>query len=189
MDNGNNIFGMSLTHDHGFPVSPSTLRLYTLLAFIERNDWPELRDMLKRERPPRNANFRLTLLFIIYFWSKVTIWNVNCARARAFIFDTWTGVLVKVSKCLRQKMYRPEGSRTPNLRIHDECSNLLSYQGQTFTVPCFEHWLWQYRYVWSNVTIWNVCARATSFMFDISSRCCCIEGICVIKAKHLWSTC
>ena len=38
------------------------------------------------------------------------------------------------------------GTRTPNLRIHAECSNHLSYQGQTFAVPCFEHWLWHYRY-------------------------------------------
>ena len=34
----------------------------------------------------------------IYFWSKVNIWNVNCARATAFIFDLWTDVLVKVSE-------------------------------------------------------------------------------------------
>ena len=34
----------------------------------------------------------------LYFWSEVNIWNVNCARATAFIFDTRTGVLVKVSK-------------------------------------------------------------------------------------------
>ena len=84
-----------------------------------------------------------------YFWSKVNIWNVNCARATTFIFNTWTGV-VKVSKFLRQKMSRPEGllwkcqsfwdrkcldprgTRTPNLRIHAECSYLLSYQGQAF---------------------------------------------------------
>ena len=36
-----------------------------------------------------------------YFWSKVMIWNVNCARTTAFIFDTWTDILVKVSKFLR----------------------------------------------------------------------------------------
>ena len=36
------------------------------------------------------------------------------------------------------------GTRTANLRIHAECSNHLSYQGQTFAVPCFEHWLWRY---------------------------------------------
>ena len=30
------------------------------------------------------------------FKSKANIWNVNCARATAFIFDTRTGVLVKV---------------------------------------------------------------------------------------------
>ena len=44
-----------------------------------------------------------------YFLSKVNIWNVNYARATAFIFDTRTDVLVKVSKFLRQKMFRPEG--------------------------------------------------------------------------------
>ena len=72
---------------------------------------------------------------LFYFLSKVNIWNVNCARATAFIFDTRTGILVKVSKFLRQKMSRPEGDS--NLRIHAECSNPLSYQGQTFAVPCF----------------------------------------------------
>ena len=61
----------------------------------------------------------------IYVWSKVNIWNVNCARTTAFIFDTRTVVLVKVSTFLRQKMSRPEGPRAPNLRIHAECSNLL----------------------------------------------------------------
>ena len=29
------------------------------------------------------------------------------------------------------------GTRTPNLRIHAECSNHLGYQGQTFADPCF----------------------------------------------------
>ena len=43
-----------------------------------------------------------------YFWSKVNIWYVNCGWATAFIVDTPTGVLVKVSKFLRQKMSRPE---------------------------------------------------------------------------------
>ena len=59
------------------------------------------------------------------------------------------------------------GTRTPNLRIHAECSNLLSYQVPTFAVPCFEHWLWRYRCFWSKVYIWYVnCALATAFNFD-----------------------
>ena len=29
------------------------------------------------------------------------------------------------------------GTRNPNLQIHAKCSNHLSYQGQTFAVPCF----------------------------------------------------
>ena len=72
-----------------------------------------------------------------YFWSKVNIWYVNCARATAFIFDTRTGALVKVSKFLGQKMSRPEGDSNPQPSDSTECSNLLSYQGQTFAVPCF----------------------------------------------------
>ena len=35
-------------------------------------------------------------------------------RATAFIFDTWTGVLVKVSQFLKQKMSRPEGDSNPH---------------------------------------------------------------------------
>ena len=57
-----------------------------------------------------------------YFWSKVNIWNVNCARATAFIFDTRTGVLGKVSKFLRQKMSRPEGDSNP--QPSDSCRML-----------------------------------------------------------------
>ena len=73
-----------------------------------------------------------------YFLSKVNIWNVNCARATSFIFDTRTVVLVKVSKFLRQKRSRPEGDSNPHLWIHAECSNLLRYQGETFAVL----WFW-----------------------------------------------
>ena len=49
----------------------------------------------------------------IIFYSKVNIWNDNCARATAFIFDTRTDVIVKVSKFLRHKMSRPEGDSNP----------------------------------------------------------------------------
>ena len=54
----------------------------------------------------------------------------------AFIFDSWTDVLVKVLKSLRQKMSRPEGNsiRTPTLWIHAECSNHLAYKGETLLV-------------------------------------------------------
>ena len=64
-----------------------------------------------------------------YFWSKVNFWNVNCARATAFIFDTRTSVLGKVSKSWDRKCIDLSGTQTPNLRINAECSDLLSYQG------------------------------------------------------------
>ena len=44
----------------------------------------------------------------VYFWSNVKMWNVNCTRATWFFFGTPTGVLVKVSKFLRQKMFRTD---------------------------------------------------------------------------------
>ena len=72
------------------------------------------------------------------------------------------------------------GTRTPNPRIHAECFSLLSYQGQTFAVPFFEHWLWRYRYFWSKVDIWYVnCARATAFIFDTRT------GVLVKVSKFL----
>ena len=58
----------------------------------------------------------------IYFWNKGKIWNVNCARATTFIFDTRTGVLVKVSKFLWQKMSQPEGDSNP--QPSDSCRML-----------------------------------------------------------------
>ena len=70
-----------------------------------------------------------------YFLSKVNIWNFNCAWATAFIFDSRRDVLVKAlmffwdRKCLDLRV-----ARTPNPRIHAQCSNHLSYQGQTFAV-------------------------------------------------------
>ena len=160
----------------------------------------------------------IAVVLTLSIWSKINIWNVNCARATTFIFDTRTGVLVKVSKFLRQNMSRPEGDLNPptfgfmpnaltiwairarhwlshffntgsdgkdifevklkfgmltvrgqqhsysthklvflwkcqsfwdrkyldlratlypNLRIHAECFDHLTYQGQTFAVPCF----------------------------------------------------
>ena len=42
------------------------------------------------------------------FLDKVNIWNVNCARAATFIFNTWMDGLVKVSRFLRQKKSWPE---------------------------------------------------------------------------------
>ena len=42
--------------------------------------------------------FEYWLWWYRYFGSNVNIWNVNCARATAFIFDTWADVPVKVSK-------------------------------------------------------------------------------------------
>ena len=59
------------------------------------------------------------------------------ARGQQHSFSTHERVFL--GKCLSfwdRKCLDLRGTRTPNLRIHAECSNLLSYQGQTFAVPC-----------------------------------------------------
>ena len=77
----------------------------------------------------------------VFFWKCQSFWDIKCIDLR--------------------------GARTHNLRIHAEWSKLFSYQGQTFAVICFEHWLCLYWYFWSKVKICNVnCARATAFIFD-----------------------
>ena len=49
-----------------------------------------------------------------YFLCKLNMWNANCVRATAFIFNTRTDVLVKVLKFFRQKLSRPEGDTNPD---------------------------------------------------------------------------
>ena len=61
-----------------------------------------------------------------YRYFLVNIWNVICAQATAFIFDTRTGVLVKVSTFLRQKIPRPEGGS--NSQLWDSCRWLCIVQ-------------------------------------------------------------
>ena len=58
------------------------------------------------------------------FWDRkcLDLRTVNCVRATALIFDTWKNILVKVSKLLRQKMFRPE--RDSNPRSLDSCPML-----------------------------------------------------------------
>ena len=88
------------------------------------------------QQPQMMCCFFVCVFCFVFFQVKLAF-EMLTARATAFIFDTRTDVLVKVSKVLRQKLSRPERDSNPNLRIHAECSNHLSYQGQTFAVPCF----------------------------------------------------
>ena len=67
-----------------------------------------------------------------YFWSKVNIWYVNCARATAFIFETRTDVLVKVSKFLRQTR--------PTLERHETLGLLRSINPNMFNHLALKWW-------------------------------------------------
>ena len=58
-------------------------------------------------------------IYMYVYIYKVNIWNVNCAQASAFIFDSRTDVLMKVSKFLRQKMSRHQ--RDSSSQTSDSC--------------------------------------------------------------------
>ena len=63
--------------------------------------------------------------------------EMSTVRGQQHSSSTRTDVLVKVTKFWDRKSLDLRGTRTPNLRIHAEWSNYLSYQGQTCAAPCF----------------------------------------------------
>ena len=97
-----------------------------------------------------------------HFWNQVNIWNFNCARATAIIFDTWTGVLVKLSKKMTGGGLEP-----PTFRFMPNALTYWAIRARHLLLHVFEYWLWRCRYFWSKVNIWNVnCARATASIFN-----------------------
>ena len=107
------------------------------------------------------------------------IFYMLTVRGQQYSFSTHERVLLwKCQRFWDRKCLDLRGTRNPNLRIHAECSNLLSYQSQTFAVPCFEHWLWRFRYFISKVNIWYVNC-ATAFVFGTQT------GVLVKVSKFL----
>ena len=74
-----------------------------------------------------NENFEVMLTF-----EMLTVRR----QQHSFLTHEW-GFLGRCQSFWDRKYLDLRGTRTPNLRIHAECSNLLSYEGQTFAVPCF----------------------------------------------------
>ena len=89
------------------------------VVFLE-NSWATI--IYKKNAFKRFFKNASLITWAYIYWSKVNIWNVNCARATAFIFDTRMGVLVKVSTFLRQKISRPEGDSNPQ---HSDSCRML----------------------------------------------------------------
>ena len=106
-------------------------------------------------------------MIYIYFWSKVNIWNINCA-GNSIHFRHTNGC-----SCESVKVFEIENVSTwggLELTTFGFMQNALTYwaiRARHLLSHVFEHWLWRYRYFLSKVNIWNVnCARATAFIFD-----------------------
>ena len=68
------------------------------------------------------------------FWSKANILNVNCARQQHSFPTHEREFLWQCKSFWNRTCLDPRVTWTPSLRIHAECSNLLSCRDQTFTV-------------------------------------------------------
>ena len=112
--------------------------------------------------------FTVYIYIYIYVYTEVKLtFEMLTVRGQQHSFSTHERVFLwKCQSYWDRKCVDLRGTRTPNLRIHDECSNLLSYQGQTFAVLCFEHWLWWYRYFWE-LTFEILTVRGQQHQFSI----------------------
>ena len=74
-----------------------------------------------------------------YFKKKVKVtFEMLAVRRQQHSFSTHERMFLwKCQSFWDRKCLYLRGTRTPNLRIHAECYNHLSYQGQTFAVPFF----------------------------------------------------
>ena len=102
----------------------------------------------------------------------VDIWNVNCARATAFIFDTRTGVHGEVSNFLRQKMSRPEGTRTLN-HIHIYIYLIVDDQSNIYGITLFHNVSRSWLFIPSKSINWLY-----TFMY--------VPLNCLIRIKHCY---
>ena len=115
------------------------------LFYIPVSDWCWSRNLLTLQlsqlwtakRVFRYICADIGKIIIDIFLAKLTFKISTACMPTTVFIGSRRDVLEKVSKFLRQKCLDPGGTRTPNLRIHAECSNHLSYRGQTFAIPCF----------------------------------------------------
>ena len=89
--------------------------------------------------------FISTCDIVRYFCSKVNTWNVNCA----FIYDSRTGVLVKVSKFFRQK----------NVSTWDSNPQSFGFMPNALTM-----WAIRARHLLSHVYIYDILREYVIFM-------------------------
>ena len=97
--------------------------------------------------------------------TQVTSFEMLTVRWQQHSFSTHkVGFLWKCQSFWDRKCLDLRWTRSPNLRIHVECSNHLSYQAQAFAVPYC--WILALTCFFCKVNIWNVnCARATAFIY------------------------
>ena len=81
--------------------------------------------------------FKQALAVQIFLKSKSTF-KILTVHGQQHLFSTHKQMFLwKCQRFWNRKYVDLRETRTPNLRIHAECSNHLSNQGQPFAVPCF----------------------------------------------------
>ena len=106
-----------------------------------------------RTRP----SFTHIYIYLKYIFEVKLTFEMLTVHGQQHSFSTHERVFLwKCQRFWDRKWFDLRRTRTPNLRIHAECSNLLSYQGQTFVVPpCFSIYI--YIYITHIFTLWSNC--------------------------------
>ena len=95
-------------------------------------------------------------LIYICILSKVNIWNVNYARATAFIFATRTDSCESVKVFETENIPTWGGLEPPTFGFMPNALAIWAIRARHLLSHVFEYWLWRYRYFQSKANIWNV---------------------------------
>ena len=96
-----------------------------------------------------------------YFFKVKLTFEMLAVHGQQHSFSTHERVFLWKSQSFwDRKCLDLRGTWTPNLRIHAECSNLLSYQGQTFAALCryiyqLRRCIFRYIHCSSKLTLWG----------------------------------
>ena len=79
-----------------------------------------------------------------YFQSKVNMWNVNCSRATAFIFDTRSCESANFFETGNISIWG--GLEPPTFRFMPNALTIWAIRARHLLSHVFEYWLWWYRH-------------------------------------------
>ena len=96
----------------------------------------------------------------------VSIWNINCALAIAFIFDPQTDFLVKVSKISKGRWCLEGSLEPPTFGFMPNALTTWAIRARHLLSHVLDYWLWWYRYFVVKLTFEMLTVRGQYHSFS-----------------------